>query len=157
MGFFDKVKKWFGVGGVKMKVEMDSIQLSKGGGSVSGKAVLTSQSNQIITELNVKVREDWSTGRGEEKRTKTFVLGETTIAQNIEIASGETKEYAFTCDYETLKSENDRMKEGGAVSKTLGKLGSMMDNEKSTYEIVVSCDVRGVLMSPSSSIGAQMN
>ncbi len=157
MGFFDKIKKVFGVGGVKMKVEMASVQLQKGTGSVAGKITLSTQSDQLVNGLVVKVCEDWSTGRGNEKQTKNFVLGEMSVVQNVQLKAGDTKEYSFTCEYGTLKSENDRLKEGGGVQKTLGKLGAFMDAEKSAYEVVVECDVKGVLMSPSEHIKAQMS
>ena len=156
MGFFDKVKKVLGIGGVKMKVEMPLVQFQKGSGEVSGKITLTTQTDQFIKDITVKVSEDWTTGRGDEKQTKTFTLGEVTVAQGFDIKAGETKEYSFKCPYQNIKSENDSLKEGGSVQKTLGKLGAFMDVEKSKYEVVVHCDVKGVLMSPSETIKIQM-
>jgi RecA-family ATPase len=157
MGFFDKVKKFFGPCGVKMVVQLDSKQLEKDGDSFSGKVTLTADKDQLIDYLVVKLTEDWTTGRGENKQTKTFVLGEISIKENFPIKAGETQAYNFTCEYERLRSENDRLKDGGSVSKTLGKLGSMMDNEKSDFEVYVSMDIKGVFNTPSERIKVQLS
>lgn len=157
MGFFDKVKKYFGPCGVKMVVNLGTKQLEKEGDSFSGKITLIAEKDQLIDYLEVKLCEDWTTGRGENKQTKTFVLGELKIKESFPIKAGETQVYDFTCEYEHLHSENDRLKEGGNVSKTLGKLGSMMDNEKSDFEVYVSMDIKGVFNTPSEHIKVQMS
>ena len=153
MGFLDGVKKILGIGGVKMSMQMDSLELKKTSGKASGKVTLTSQSDQFVNELTVYVREKYSHGRGSEKTIRTFDLGKSIISSDFEIKKGESKEFSFTCDYVQLKSDNDQLKEQkNKVMQGIGKLGSFVDAEKSEYYVCVSGSIKGVLLGPSQQV-----
>ncbi|MDA3862527.1 MAG: hypothetical protein PF689_01520 [Deltaproteobacteria bacterium] len=93
--------------------------------------------------------EEWSTGRGENKTTKEFVLGELDLVEdNFKIKPGETKDYDFNLKYEFIKSKNDKMKDKGGVNGALGKTGSFLDAEKSVYFVSADVDVKGTALDP---------
>jgi len=50
-----------------------------------------------------------------------------------------------------LKSQNDLDKEKGGVMGGLGKVGSFLDAEKSTYRVIFSGSLEGALLGPTDS------
>lgn len=148
MGFMGKIKQWMGIGGVKVSLRATG-PLSNSGGSVTGAIQLTSKSDQQVTEVIVKVYELYSTGRGKEKRTREIDMGKATVAQNIDMKAGESKDLEFTVPYTVSKSINDNLKEKGGMIGALGKLGSMAEAERSEYYVKASAKVKGTVLSPS--------
>ncbi len=116
---------------------------------VAGKLKLFSKSEQEILSIELEMVEEWSIGRGEDKITREFVLGELDLVEeNFKINSGETKEYDFILKYELVKSKNDKMKDKGGVSGALGKAGSFLDAEKSVFYVIADVDVKGTALDP---------
>jgi hypothetical protein len=150
MGFLDTIKQKLGIGGVKMQVTLPG-KIERDSGTFSGTIALTTKTDQYITELEIEMIEEWSIGKGENKEQKTFELGKALVAKEFSIKPGEIKTFNFTLEYELINSENDDLKEGNAVQKGLGKFGSFLDGENSKYFVKTSCDVKGVIFSPSES------
>lgn len=148
MGFFQTIKNKLGIGGVKVQLQTPG-QASKEEGTVAGKIILTTKSDQEIKDLTVKMIEEYTTGRGDSKTTKEYTLGETKIDGGFTIKKGETKEIEFNLPFTILKSKNDEMKEKGGVMGSLGKAGSFMDNEKSSYFVDAEADVKAAALDPS--------
>lgn len=142
MSILKKIKQFFGIGGVKASLSVDD-KISKESGSFSGKVQLTAKSEQLVKKVTVELEEDWKTGRGENETTKQFTLGEVTIGEMVKIGAGEVKEFDFSCNFDMIKSKNDRMAD---TSKTLAGVGKFLDGEKSTYTVIVSCDIEGALI-----------
>lgn len=147
MSFWSKVKNWLGIGGVKFDLQVNP-SYSKQAGTVIGKLMVTSKSEQTIKEIKVTVEELWTHGRGEQKTKKNFELGVLTLP-GFTLKAGETQTLDFTAPFNLLKSQNDRMKDQGGVVGGLGKLGSFMDGEKSEYSVVAIGNVQGVALGPS--------
>jgi hypothetical protein len=145
---FGKIKQVLGIGTVKVELSIPA-QIEKHSGTVSGSVKLTARSDQEVTRLHVKLIEIYETGRGEEKSSKEFDLGEATIAQQLAMHKGDEKEVAFTLHYELIKSNNDVLKDHGGALKTLGKMGAFASNEKSEYFVDVIADVKGAALDPS--------
>ena len=147
MGFFSKVKNVMGIGGVKVVLEVPT-NVKKDDKQVSGKLLLTSKSDQHILSVEVTLVEEYTTGRGENKDSTEFDLGQYVDNKPFDIKAGEQKEIPFTFNFDILKSENDKLKEKGGVLGAAGKLGSLMDNEKSRYFVKADVDVKGVAFDP---------
>ncbi len=147
MGFFSSLKNKLGIGGVKVVLQVPG-QVEKSAGTFDGKVTLTTKSDQQVIDLTMKLIEKYTTGRGEEKKTKEFTLGEVKIPCNFDIKTGETKEVPFTLNFTILKSTNDELKEKGGVMGGLGKLGSFASNEKSEYSVIASADVKSAALDP---------
>lgn len=150
MGFFQKVKLWLGMGGVKVSLSVPET-IEKGAGSFSGAVTLTSKSDLELLELKLELIESWSTGRGEEKQTKELTLGSMTLNLNRAIKAGETQTVPFDLAFSYSKSENEAMAEKGGVMGALGKVGQFAQGEKSTFEVKAMMNVKGVGLDPSDS------
>lgn len=149
MGFFQNIKNKLGIGGVSVNLEVPG-QIAKDSGTVSGKIVLTTKSDQELVSYKVKMYEQYTTGRGEEKTTKTFDLGTTNGKLDYSIKPGETKEIEFSLSFQLAKSNNDELKAKGGALGALGKMGAYADNEKSAYFIDAEVDVKSAALDPSS-------
>ncbi len=148
MGFFQSIKNKLGIGGVSVELRVP-MQISKDSDAVDGVIVLTTKSEQEIVSSSVKLYEDFETGRGDEKKKKTFELGTVKLTDSFVIKPGETKEIAFKLPFSILKSDNDELKEKGGALGAIGKLGAFASNEKSSYFIEADVDVKSAALDPS--------
>jgi hypothetical protein len=148
MGFFQNIKNKLGIGGVSVVLHAPG-QVSKEAGTLSGKIVLTTKSEQVINTIVVKIIEEYTTGRGDDKKTKEFTLGETQLGGNFTIKPGETKEIEYTLGFELVKSSNDELKEKGGALGTLGSLAKMANKEQSAYFVNAEVDVKSAVLDPS--------
>lgn len=147
MSFFQKVKQFLGIVGVKVEMQVPDT-FSKSGNTLQGKVVITSKSDQQILAVKVTFEETWKIGKGENETVKNFELGEWIAEQEFTIKAGETKEFPFTLNYSMIKSENDRMMDSSKVGSALGGLGKMLDGEKSVFKLVAMADVKGAAFDP---------
>ncbi len=148
MGLIGWMKQKLNIGGVTVQVKAPG-QAPKNAGKISGTIVLTTKSPQEVESVLVKVVEEYSTGRGAEKSTEDFTLGEIEVVGAFKIAPGETKNFEFEVPFSLLKSSNDRLKEKGGVLGAVGSMGSFMNAEKSNYFVVAEADVKGAINDPS--------
>lgn len=148
MGFFQTLKNKLGIGGVSVKLEIPG-QVPKNSGKVDGKIILTSKSEQEVVSLKVRFLEEFTTGRGDDKKTKEFELGIVRIPQSFTIKAGETKEIPFSLPFNVIKSDMDELKEKGGAMGAIGKLGAFASNEKSQYFVDADVDVKSAALDPS--------
>jgi hypothetical protein len=148
MGFLDTIKGWLNIGGVKVQIEGVNPMVSKSGKAVTGKAVLTSKSDKQVTKVTQKFILRKTTGRGNEKKTKEFALGQCNGPAPFEIKTGETKTLDFSIPYSIEQS----LKDMGGVLGTVGKLAAFAASEKQEYFVVVKCEVKGTALSPSAEL-----
>jgi hypothetical protein len=146
MSFFAKIKQIFGVGTVKVTLNAPAT-FNTNDGVIEGSIHLEAKSDQTVLSLKVELKEEYTTGRGDDKTTKTFEIGEVKLA-GFDMKSGEVKDVAFTLPYSYAKSDNEAMAEKGGVMGGLGKLGSMASGEKSEFRLWVTCDVKGATFDP---------
>lgn len=148
MSFFSKIKNWLGIGGVKLTLHIPP-SVPRSAGVINGKISLSSKSVQEVTQVSVKIEENWSTGSKEEEVKKTFLLGEVVlISLPFTIKTGENKDIDFELPFSTINSDNDNMKEQGGGYALMGKLNSMLDNERSKYVVTGKADVKSAVLDP---------
>ena len=150
MGFIDKIKNFFGIGGVKVQIKAPG-QISKAEGVVNGTIILTSKSDQEVVDIEVKLVEEFTTGRGDNKSTEEYTLGEMKIPGGYTIKAGETKEVPYSLPWALLKSNNDELAEKGGMLGGIGKLGKFASAEKSAYKVWATCDVKSATFDPNDS------
>ncbi|MDO5969680.1 sporulation protein [Flavivirga aquimarina] len=148
MGIFTSIKNKLGIGGVKVNLQAPA-QVSMGDSTVDGKVILTTKSEQEVLNLTVKFIEEFTTGRGDNKTTKDFDLGEIVIPGNFTIKPGETKEVPFSLPFQIVKSDADNLKEKGGALGAVGSLSKFANNEKSEYFIDAEADVKSAALDPS--------
>ncbi len=146
MGFFDGIKQFFGVGGVDVVVQCDP-QVAKAAGVLNGAVTLTAKSDQQVLTLDVKLLEEWTTGRGDEKETKEFELGKIQLP-GMELKKGETRTVGFQLPFGLIKSNADQLKEHGGALGTLGSMAAFANAEKSLFTVVAEADVKGTALDP---------
>lgn len=147
MGFLKSIKDKLGIGGVSVALQVPG-QISKSAGKVDGSITLTTKSDQDIVSIKVNMLEEYTTGRGEEKKTKTLTLGEIKIPGGYPIKAGETKEVTFSLPFHTINSNNDDLKQKGGVYGAIGSLGALAKNEQSAYFIKAEVDVKSAALDP---------
>lgn len=148
MGFFDKIKQFFGIGTVSAKLNVTPATFKATDSEIKGTLVITGKSDQDIESVEVKFEEKWSKGKDDDKQEKTFTLGTFKMNQPFSIKKDEVKTIEFAIPFEMVKSDNDKLKEKGGVLGGLGKMGSFLDNEKSDFELVATVDVKGATFDP---------
>lgn len=146
MGFFDGIKQFFGVGGVDVVVQCDP-QVAKAAGFLNGAVTLTAKSDQQVLNIDVKLVEEWTTGRGDEKETKEFELGKIQMP-GLEMKKGEVKTLPFQLPFGLIKSNADQLKEHGGALGALGSMAAFANNEKSVFTLVAEADVKGTALDP---------
>jgi len=148
MAIVHKFGQWFRIGGVKIEINSDA-QFPKMSGTVTGKLTITSKSDQSLEKIELKVAEEYSTGRGKEKKTKTFDLGKVTLPDSaFPIKGSETKTVDFQVPFKILKSTADTLQDKGGALGVLGKAMSFVNAEKSSYFIIAKGAVKGTLRGP---------
>lgn len=143
---WSKVKKWFGLGGVRFSLQVVPSS-SKKGGIVQGKLIVSTKTNQVVKGIQIKLEENWQRGGGEEKTRKTFQLGTLTLP-GFPIGPGETKTMEFSLPFQLIKSPEESSKPKERPRGMLGKLSSFVSAERSDYFLVVSGDVVGTAFGP---------
>jgi hypothetical protein len=146
MGFFGKVKQFFGAGTVKVEiVTSETFVIDER--LIKGSLTITGKSDQLITDIEIKLEESFTIGKGEDKKTKNFTWGEMKLP-GFEIKADEVKNIPFELPFDYSKSKNEEMTDKGGIVGGLGKVSSFMDGEKSTYKLVATADVKGAAFDP---------
>jgi len=148
MGLVDTIKGWFNIGGVTVKLRDVNPMVSKSKHEITGKAILTTGSDKTVLKMEYKFLLKKTTGSGENKDVKDFLIGYTEKTEQFEIKKGETKELPFTINYQLEKTLADM----GGVLGTVGKVASWLSSDKLEYFVVCECDVKGAAFDPSAQV-----
>ena len=148
MGFFQNVKNKLGIGGVHVELFVPG-QVAHDSTQLEGKITLTTKSEQEVISCKVKMIEEFTKGRGDQKRMKIYDLGEVTFPLNFVIQPGVVKEFTFTLPFSVVRSGMDALKDMGGALGVLGKLGSMASYERSLYFVDAHVDVKAAALDPS--------
>ena len=147
MSFFAKVKQFFGAGTVKVELAIPP-SVPKFGLQLPGRVALKAASAQHVIDVTVLLREEWDTGRGAEKQTKTFDLGKLTLAQAFDMQQGEERNLDFLLPFQVIQSNAEQLKQKGGAMGMLGKAAAFANNEKSRYKVIATADVKGAAFDP---------
>lgn len=144
---FSKMKQLLGIGGVKITINIPE-DVKKDSNTVSGVAIFTTKSDQKVNGIKIKCLEQYSVGRGENRSTTEYELGNLFINESFTIKEGDEKKVSFTLPFELIESENENLKQTGGISGALGSADSFLNNENSVYEVQVSATVEGTTFGP---------
>lgn len=148
MAFFGKVKNFFGISTVTVAIETPDT-FSSQQSTIDGTITVTGKSAQEVTLVKIELSEHWTTGSGDSKTDKHFSLGTVKVCEEpFSITEGEVKSFPFSLPFELIKSKNDEMKDSGGMMGALGKMGSMLDGEKSVFKLVAMADVKAATFDP---------
>jgi sporulation-control protein spo0M len=147
VSLFGKIKQGLGIGTAKLELQVP-VQVAKDGGEVKGKVILTGKSDQKVKSVTVKMLEVYTTGRGDEKKTKEYELGVVTMPDAFALKKDERREIEFTLPFQmTLSSSQSLAEQKGALGM-LGKAAVFAGGEKSEYQVKAIADLENVALDP---------
>lgn len=142
-----KVKKWLGIEGVRIEVEIpEEIFLREG--KVSGSLVIESRQDNTISEMRMVLIEKYSRGRGRNKLIDEYVLGHITIAGPVGIGAGIPEVVPFDLPFSPLLSKMDLWGSSNFLMKGLVSSAKFLRNVSSEYRLEIEADVPGMAVSP---------
>ncbi len=149
MGFFDKVKGWLNIGGVKVKIEGLNPTVKKSENQLSARVVLTTKSDKQVLGLTYKfMLRRTKKGAGDQKEVKEFNVGTASSNESFEMKAGETKTIDFTLPYALEKTLADL----GGVLGGIGKAASFLSGDKMEYYVTATAQVKGAAFDPSDTV-----
>jgi hypothetical protein len=144
---FGKVKKWLGIEGVKLELELPEMAFEELG-AVSGQIVFRSKHAQTVTSIRVVMIERYTRGRGKEKLIDEYLLGEINLDKRIEVPAEEPIAVDFTLPFEMVKAPIDEFASRNFINKGIAKLAKTFRNTKSEYRIEAEAKVEGTALNP---------
>lgn len=148
MSLFSKIKQFAGIGTLDVKVQGPA-QFSAGAAQLGGTVHLTAKSEQQMLSITVELREEFTSGRDDDKKEQRFVLGSQHFGEQFTMKEGETRTLPFSLPVAFRKSANAQLKEKGGLLGGMGKLNAWAATEKSTYKLHCEVDVKGTSLDPS--------
>jgi sporulation-control protein spo0M len=150
MSFFGKIKQGLGIGTARLELEVPG-QVAKAGGEVKGKVVLTGKSDQKVKSIKVRLVEEYTTGRGDDKKTREYELGALTLAEAFDLKKDERREVEFTLPFKLELSSNQSLAEQKGALGMLGKAAVFAGGEKSEFFVKATADLDKVALDPDDS------
>ena len=142
-----KVKKWLGIEGVKLELDMpDEVLVDSG--EISGTIKLSSMHTQLVQTIRIVLIEKYKRGRRKNKMIDEYKLGEIELVEDIEVPADTVVEVEFQLPFELVESEMDTLQSKNFVLRGLVKTAKLLKGAKSTYRIEAEADVKGVALNP---------
>lgn len=144
---FGKVKRWLGIEGVKVELQIPD-KVRSAHGLVEGKVRFYSMHDQMVTSLRVKLIEKYKRGRRGNKLVDEYTLGEIFMERNIEVPAHQYIEVEFKLPFTPMPSEMDELEARNFVMKGLVKSAKLMKGVTSIYRVEAEADVQGTALNP---------
>lgn len=145
MGLWGTIKGWLNIGGVKVRIEGLNQVIPKDGSQITAKVNFTTKEDKHVNKVTYKFLLKKTTGRGEEKKTKEYVIAQHVLSDPFDLKASETKTLDLNLDYSLEKT----LKDMGGVLGGIGKLAAFASAEQEEYFVVATADVQGAAISPS--------
>lgn len=142
-----KIKNILGIEGVKIDMAIPE-EIRHDQKSISGQIILSSQSDQKVTQLTVKLIEKYRRGRNDSKLINEYLLGSIELALDISIKADEEKTIDFELPFNKMLSEMDCYEKSNFFSKAFVMLAKKLKNVKSEYRVEAVTKVKGVRLDP---------
>jgi hypothetical protein len=142
-----KVKKWLGIEGVKLELELPEFAFKKVG-ALSGTIRFYSKNAQKVQSIRIVMVEKYKRGRGKEKLIDEYELGEITLNDSFEVPENQPIEVEFTLPFSLLKSEMDELGDKNILTGGLVKVAKMIRNVNSEFYVLAEAKVEGTALNP---------
>ena len=144
---FGKVKRWLGIEGVKLELEIPE-EIYAPQGYVEGSVRFYSMHEQIVTRINIVLIEKFKRGRRKNKRIDEYKLGQIELNEEIIVPEHEEVSVEFNIPYELALSDMDKMEGRNFLLKGLIKSAKVLKGVKSEYRIEAEAQVKGTALNP---------
>lgn len=144
---FGKVKKWLGIKGVKVELQIPTEVAAKRE-AIDGVLHLYSLSDQKVTRLRIKVIERYKRGRGKETLTDEYTIGIIELDKEIHITAEEPLTVDFSVPFKITKSDMEELGERNFLLKGIVSLAKTAYKARSEYRVEAEVEVDGVALDP---------
>lgn len=144
---FGKVKKWLGIEGVKVELILPELAFTEVG-AVSGKIRFFTKSTQKVKWVKLVMIEKYTRGRGKDKITDEYVLGEMILEKSFDVPADENIEIGFTLPFQRTESPVENFGKKNILTGGLASVAKVLRNVKSEYRIVAEAKVKGTALNP---------
>jgi sporulation-control protein spo0M len=142
-----KIKKWLGIEGVKIDLELDDEYLA-GDQLITGKLLLYSMHEQEVTSIHLKLVEKYTRGRRRSKLIDEYTLGELLYEEPVLVPSNEMIEIEFDLPFDLLKSDMDKFGDYNFITRGFVEIAKKIKNANSIYRLEVDAKVKGTALHP---------
>ncbi|MEL7220265.1 MAG: sporulation protein [Bacteroidota bacterium] len=142
-----KVKKWLGIEGVKLTLQLPEGQ-ALANGVIQGKIQFQSMNAQTVTAIRVVLIERYGRGRGDERLVDEYELGAIELKESFTVEPEQIIEREFRLPFQELSSDVDKWGNRNLVNKQLAKAARWLRNADSQYRIEAEAKVKGVALNP---------
>lgn len=150
MGFFDKIKQAFGIGGVKVEISAPD-EVKKENGKIDGTLHFTTKTDQTVEGVRVDFLERFEYRTGQQKRVDRIKRGSVELA-GFAIKANESKDVPFSVVFNfpvnTAEGTAKSLEEKGGMLGALGKMGSMVEASKQQnrmFELNANANIKGAI------------
>ncbi|MEL6720199.1 MAG: sporulation protein [Bacteroidota bacterium] len=144
---FGRVKRYLGIEGVKVEVEVPE-EVAAYKGEVEGKVSFISMNKQTVTQIKVKMIEKYTRGRGKDKKIDEYELGTIEMKKNIEITPEKAVEVEFVLPFQMIRSEVEEFANKNIIFKSIANVVNLAYAAKSEYFIIAEAKVKGTALPP---------
>jgi hypothetical protein len=144
---FGKVKKWLGIEGIKIELDLPEMAFEEVG-AVSGQIRFYSKNPQVVAEIKVVMIERYTRGRGKEKLVDEYMMGKIEMKQRFEVPADDVLSVEFTLPFQREKSAIDEFEVKNFLSSGIAKMARMISNVHSEYRIEAEVKVEGTVLNP---------
>lgn len=142
-----KVKKWFGIEGLKIQLVLDE-SYNKEEEAITGYIHMESMNEESVNNIAIKLVERYSRGRGKSKLIDEYDLGQLTLSGPIQISANEPVKIPFTLRYKLHLSPMEKMAKKNFFGAGVAALANLAKRASSVYRIEVEADVAGTKFNP---------
>jgi hypothetical protein len=149
MSFFGKIKQGLGIGTASVELVIPG-QVTRDSGQIQGKVALVAKSPQKVKSLKVSITETCTTGTGENRKVREYMLGETAVGDGnpFDLKAEERRELEFTLPFSLKLSSSQALADKDGVLGALGKAAVFASGEKSEFNVKAVADLDGVALDP---------
>ncbi len=144
---FKRFKKWLGVEGVKLDLELPH-EIRADAGKLSGTLHFYSMSDVEVTEVEISFVERYRRGRGKEKLIDEYQLGSISLRQKIAIEAEVPQSVEFELPFRVFKSQMDQFEQKNLLTKAVSSVAKFAKNVKSIYRVEAKANVTGTVLHP---------
>lgn len=142
-----RVKKWLGIEGVKLELDIPE-QIKGKTGVIYGKIRFQSLNPQTVTGVRIILVEKYTRGRGNDKLIDEYELGKAQLNVHFEVPPGEIVEVDFDLRFNLVKSDIDEFGDRNFLYRGIAGAAKMLRSVKSEYRVEAEAVVKGVALNP---------
>jgi hypothetical protein len=142
-----KVKKWFGIEGLKIAVQLEEFYL-RDSQQVNGVIVLQAKNEEVVESITIKLIEKYARGRGKNKLIDEYVMANETFKEVHQLEPMTMLDIPFKIEYEEKVSRMDELERSNFLFKGIVKTAKYFKKAKSTYRVEIEAKVKGTKFSP---------